>query len=168
MAKTISFKQMGDYRALVEYLRKQGGGACLNSLVEDGPNNVTDFAGLLQSFRRSDRTSTVYGVTSTISNPSSSTIEWQGNTKVANGKIANKENSYYRPLKPGSGGFCQHRLTLSGRSTLVEHNGMEVCLRCHMVTKPAAPKKFSWQSVKDYFKAWYRRNIIDDYENLWG
>ena len=29
------------------------------------------------------------------------------------------------------------------------------------------PSKFSWRSIKDWFRAWWRRNVIDDYENLW-
>lgn len=47
-------KQQQDYDALVAYLRQTGGGACLNALVEDGPDNMTDFAGLLRDFKARD------------------------------------------------------------------------------------------------------------------
>jgi hypothetical protein len=52
----VSEKQRTDWQALVDYLKQFGNGACLNALVEDGPDNVTDFAGLLQQFRAQDRT----------------------------------------------------------------------------------------------------------------
>lgn len=50
----ISEKQQCDWQALVDYLRQFGNGACINALLEDGPDNTTDFAGLLEQFKRDD------------------------------------------------------------------------------------------------------------------
>jgi hypothetical protein len=50
----ISIKQREDWQALVDYLRPFGNGACLNCLLEDGPDETTDFAGLLEKFKRDD------------------------------------------------------------------------------------------------------------------
>jgi hypothetical protein len=47
----ISEKQREDWQALVDWLIPQGNGACINSLLEDGPDDTTDFAGLLQGFK---------------------------------------------------------------------------------------------------------------------
>ena len=47
----ISDKQRDDWLALVDYLGQFGNGACINSLLEDGPDNTTDFAGLLKDFK---------------------------------------------------------------------------------------------------------------------
>ena len=30
-------------------------------------------------------------------------------------------------------------------------------------TPSNVPRKFSWVSVKDWFRAWWKRNVIDDY-----
>ena len=49
----ITEKQQADWLALVDYLRPQGNGACLK-LLEDGPDNITDFAGLLKTFKERD------------------------------------------------------------------------------------------------------------------
>ena len=51
----ITEKQQADWLALVDYLRPQGNGACLNALLEDGPDNTTDFAGLLKTFKERDK-----------------------------------------------------------------------------------------------------------------
>jgi len=50
----INDKQQQDWQALVDYLRPFGNSACLNALLEDGPDNTTDFAGLLEDFKRDD------------------------------------------------------------------------------------------------------------------
>lgn len=50
----ISEKQRGDWQALVDYLKPFGNGACLNVLIEDGPDNDTDFAKLLRYFKEQD------------------------------------------------------------------------------------------------------------------
>src|SRR5271154_3114593 len=47
-------KQQADWQALVDYLSPRGNGACLNSLLEDGPDNTTDFADLLRWFQERD------------------------------------------------------------------------------------------------------------------
>ena len=47
----ISEKQQKDWQDLVDYLKGFGNGACINALLEDGPDNVTDFAGLLNEFK---------------------------------------------------------------------------------------------------------------------
>ena len=47
----ISEKQQCDWQALVDWLSPQGNGACINALLEDGPDNTTDFAGLLRNFK---------------------------------------------------------------------------------------------------------------------
>ena len=52
----IDPKQQADWQALVDYLRPFGNGACINSLLEDGPDDITDFAGLLQTFQKQDLT----------------------------------------------------------------------------------------------------------------
>ena len=36
----ITEKQQADWLALVDYLRPQGNGACLNELLEEGPDNI--------------------------------------------------------------------------------------------------------------------------------
>lgn len=46
--------QRGDWQALVDYLSPKGNGACLNALLEDGPDDKTDFAGLLKKFKEQD------------------------------------------------------------------------------------------------------------------
>ena len=50
----INQKQKNDWQALVDYLKPFGNGACINALLEDGPDNTTDFSGLLKSFKESD------------------------------------------------------------------------------------------------------------------
>jgi hypothetical protein len=50
----VTEKQRADWQALVDYLTPKGNGACLNVLLEDGPDNTTDFAGLLRTFKRRD------------------------------------------------------------------------------------------------------------------
>jgi hypothetical protein len=50
----ISDKQREDWQALVDYLRGFENGACINVLVEDGPDNTTDFAGLLSTLKERD------------------------------------------------------------------------------------------------------------------
>lgn len=49
--------QRADWQALIDYLTPQGNGACLNALLEDGPDDVTDFAALLTKIRRMDEES---------------------------------------------------------------------------------------------------------------
>jgi hypothetical protein len=51
----ITEKQQADWLALVDYLTPKGNGACLNALLEDGPDNTTDFAGLLKTFKERDK-----------------------------------------------------------------------------------------------------------------
>ena len=51
----ISQKQRDDWQALVNYLKPFGNGACINYLLEDGPDNTTDFAGLLTKFKEQDK-----------------------------------------------------------------------------------------------------------------
>jgi len=46
--------QIDDWQKLVDYLKPFGNGACINSLLEDGPDDHTDFAGLLRQFRERD------------------------------------------------------------------------------------------------------------------
>lgn len=46
--------QRDDWQALVDYLSPRGNGACLNALLEDGPDDKTDFAGLLKKFKEQD------------------------------------------------------------------------------------------------------------------
>jgi hypothetical protein len=48
----IPRSQIDDWQALVAWLTLRGNGACLNSLVEDGPDAKTDFAGLLKTFKQ--------------------------------------------------------------------------------------------------------------------
>jgi hypothetical protein len=56
---------------------------------------------------------------------------------------------------------CRHVLP-SGRSSIIEYEGYEWCLRCMLVTK--RPSRTSlWQSIKEYFQAWYGRHIVGDY-----
>lgn len=50
----VTDKQRNDWQALVDYLTPFGNGACINSLIEDGPDNTTDFKGLLEKFKRDD------------------------------------------------------------------------------------------------------------------
>jgi hypothetical protein len=50
----ISEKQREDWQALVDYLKPFGNGACINCLLEDGPDDTTDFAGLLSTFKAND------------------------------------------------------------------------------------------------------------------
>jgi hypothetical protein len=50
----ISEKQREDWQSLVDYLKPFGNGACINSLLEDGPDDTTDFADLLQKFKARD------------------------------------------------------------------------------------------------------------------
>jgi hypothetical protein len=50
----INQKQRYDWQALVDYLRPFGNGACINSLLEDGPDNTTDFSGLLRDFKEKE------------------------------------------------------------------------------------------------------------------
>lgn len=51
--------------------------------------------------------------------------------------------------------LCQH-LMPSGRSALVKFNGgFEMCFRCQLITERPV-RKTSWESVKDYFRAWWR------------
>jgi hypothetical protein len=50
----ITDKQQNDWQALVDYLSTKGNGAALNSLLEDGPDNITDFAGLLRNIKAKD------------------------------------------------------------------------------------------------------------------
>jgi hypothetical protein len=47
----IRQSQRDDWQALVDYLRPFGNGACINALLEDGPDDTTDFAGLLRDFK---------------------------------------------------------------------------------------------------------------------
>lgn len=53
----ISDKQREDWQKLVDYLRQFGNGACLNTLLVDGPDNTTNFARLLKTFQEQDRVS---------------------------------------------------------------------------------------------------------------
>jgi hypothetical protein len=46
--------QVNDWQALVDYLKPFGNGACINSLLEDGPDDSTDFAVLLKKFKQRD------------------------------------------------------------------------------------------------------------------
>jgi hypothetical protein len=46
--------QVNDWQALVDYLKPFGNGACINSLLSDGPDDVTDFSGLLNKFKKRD------------------------------------------------------------------------------------------------------------------
>ena len=48
---SVRARQRQDWQALVDYLKPFGNGACLNSLLEDGPDDVTDFEGLLRDFK---------------------------------------------------------------------------------------------------------------------
>jgi hypothetical protein len=50
----ISPKQWADWQALVDYLKPLGNGACINTLLEDGPDRVTDYEGLLHKFKEID------------------------------------------------------------------------------------------------------------------
>jgi len=52
MDGTLRHNQREAWEALVDYLRQFGNGACLNSLLEDGPDDTTDFRGLLEKFKR--------------------------------------------------------------------------------------------------------------------
>jgi hypothetical protein len=54
----IRDSQRQDWQALVDYLTPFGNGACLNCLVEDGPDDVTDFKGLLEKFKKDDEEAT--------------------------------------------------------------------------------------------------------------
>lgn len=51
---TISDSQKQAWQDLVNYLRPFGNGACINALLEDGPDNTTDFKGLLETFKAKD------------------------------------------------------------------------------------------------------------------
>jgi hypothetical protein len=51
---TITDKQRADWQALVDYCRDKNYRATYFSLVEDGPDDKTDFAGLLTKFRSQD------------------------------------------------------------------------------------------------------------------
>lgn len=51
----IRQSQRDAWHELVEYLQTKGNGACLNALVEDGPDDKTDFAGLLVKFIEQDK-----------------------------------------------------------------------------------------------------------------
>ena len=62
---------------------------------------------------------------------------------------------------------CRH-ITAAGHSAELEWHGVNRCMHCGLTTvPPKPPSKFSWRSIKDWFRAWWRRNVIDDYENLW-
>jgi hypothetical protein len=50
----ITQNQQDDWQALVDYLTPLGNGACLNTLLEDGPDSTTDFASLLRLFKQRD------------------------------------------------------------------------------------------------------------------
>jgi len=50
----IREQQKKDWQALVDYLTPFGNGACLNALIEDGPDDTTDFAALLKNFKEQD------------------------------------------------------------------------------------------------------------------
>jgi hypothetical protein len=50
----ISDKQREDWQALVDYLKPFGNGACINCLLEDGPDDNTNYAGLLSAFKEKD------------------------------------------------------------------------------------------------------------------
>lgn len=50
----IREQQKKDWQALVDYLTTKGNGACLNALIEDGPDDVTNFAKLLSEFKDAD------------------------------------------------------------------------------------------------------------------
>jgi len=50
----IRDSQKADWKALVDYLSQFGNGACINSLLEDGPDDTTDFKGLLEQFKKDD------------------------------------------------------------------------------------------------------------------
>lgn len=52
MDGTLRHNQREAWEALVDYLRQFGNGACLNALLEDGPDDTTDFRGLLEKFKR--------------------------------------------------------------------------------------------------------------------
>ena len=51
---TISGKQWNEWQALVDYLKPLGNGACINILLEDGPDTITDYAVLLRQFKKQD------------------------------------------------------------------------------------------------------------------
>ena len=52
--KMIRESQRDDWKALVDYLSQFGNSACRNALVEDGPDDKTDFKGLLEKFKQDD------------------------------------------------------------------------------------------------------------------
>ena len=52
----ISPKQWVDWQALVDYLKPLGNGACINILLEDGPDRNTDYAELLHRFKETEIT----------------------------------------------------------------------------------------------------------------
>ncbi len=51
----ISDKQHADWKACVEMASANGWLATANSLQGDGPDNITDFAGLLENWRKDDK-----------------------------------------------------------------------------------------------------------------
>jgi hypothetical protein len=67
----------------------------------------------------------------------------------------------------GKDNRCRH-ITTTGHSAELEWRGVKRCMHCGLTTvPPKPPSKFSWRSIKDWFRAWWRRNVVDDYENLW-
>ena len=58
MDGTLRHNQREAWEALVDYLRQFGNGACLNALLEDGPDDTTDFRGLLEKFKRERQSTT--------------------------------------------------------------------------------------------------------------
>ena len=50
----VSDSQRENWQALIDYLAQFGNGACINALLEDGPDHTTDFKGLLEKFKLED------------------------------------------------------------------------------------------------------------------
>jgi hypothetical protein len=58
--------------------------------------------------------------------------------------------------------YCPH-VQANGQSSVITSNGHGRCVRCNAMVPPLFTSKFSWTSIKEYFRVWWKRAVVDEY-----